>query len=194
MTAYVIYVITCSANGKKYVGYTKRTAEWRFQCHIDNARWNKVGAIYDAIRVYGVGAFSVQKHSECADHKTACETERQLIASMATLLPHGYNMTFGGDGVPLTPERYREVGLKKRGKRSAASVAYWEKLKGRKLSPEHREKLSESLKRRIRKPEQYLKMVETFKRNGKMKGRPWTAVRRAAHKPKVYVSNQAELF
>lgn len=194
MTPHVIYIITCAVNGKKYVGYSRKTAEQRFQAHLNSARWKKPGAIYDAIRCYGSAAFSVEKHCDCADHKEACKRERELISAMGTMLPNGYNMTAGGDGVPLTPERWCEIGMKKRGKRTPAILAYWERLKGRKLSPEHREKLSDWQKRRVRKPEQYLKMVETFKRNGKMKGRPWTAARRAAHKPKSHASNQMELL
>lgn len=164
MTSYVIYIITCSVNGKKYVGYSRKTAEERFQSHLNSARWKKAGAIYDAIRCYGVDAFSVEKHCDCVDHKAACEKERELIAAMKTMLPNGYNMTVGGDGVPLTAERYVQIGLSKRGKRSPASIAYWESLKGRPLPESTKIKLRIARKKRVMDPKQYEKMKETFRR------------------------------
>jgi len=112
---YEIYKITCRENGKVYVGYTKKTAQARFEAHLNNARWKRPGALQDAIRCYGPNAFYVETVLTCESHKDACANEVRLIAELNSMLPNGYNMTRGGDGVPLTPEKYAEMRAKKKG-------------------------------------------------------------------------------
>ena len=109
---YTLYKIACSANGKAYIGYTSKTAEERFQTHLLNAKWKRKTALYNAIRKYGPEAFSVKVLLVCADHVSACEQEVRLIAETGCLLPAGYNMTTGGDGVPLTEEQRAAAGAK----------------------------------------------------------------------------------
>lgn len=143
---YQVYKITCAINGKVYIGYTSKGADVRFQMHIDNARWKRKAALYDAIRAYGNEAFSVEVLDECADHAAACASEIKHIEANQCIIPHGYNMTRGGDGVPLHPEIIARAAEKKRGKFTASQAAAAEKRKGKPLSAEHRAKLSMSRK------------------------------------------------
>lgn len=132
-----IYKILCSENGKMYVGYTGKTVEERFKNHLDNARWDRKTALYDAIRVYGESCFSVEFVMDCETHEQACAEERRIIAELNSMLPNGYNMTAGGDGVPLSPELHKKAGDKKRGR---FTEKQWEaalRRRGVKLSPEH---------------------------------------------------------
>lgn len=166
---YVLYKIMCAANGKVYVGYTSKTAEERFNQHLRNARWKKKTALYDAIRAYGSENFSVETILECETHADACQHEIRLIAELSSLLPLGYNMTHGGDGVPLTKEQRDAANAKKRG------VCYPKQLeanlrgKGRKVSEETRAKLSAARRGRKQSKEHIAKRMEAFRKTQEAK-------------------------
>ena len=163
---YAIYVVTCAANGKRYVGYTSKTAEQRFAQHLLNARWKCITALYHAIRKYGDAAFSVQEMFVCEGHAAACEAERRFIAEMGTVLPLGYNMTLGGDGVPLPRERIDEINAKKRGSpRSEKQEAASARRKGVTASEETRAKLSAARKGKAQNPDWVARRVLAFRRN-----------------------------
>jgi group I intron endonuclease len=161
---YTLYKITCSANGKVYIGYTSKTADERFQTHLLNAKWKRKTALYDAIRKYGSDAFSVETVLTCDDHSSACKHEIQLIVALGCLLPAGYNMTQGGDGVPLTAEHWRRIGERKRGVCSPKQLAANRRRVGQKVSEETRAKLSAVRKGRKQTPEQVAKRAAAFRK------------------------------
>jgi group I intron endonuclease len=166
---YVLYKITCSENGKVYVGYTSKTAEERFQSHLLNARWKKKTALYDAVRCYGNDAFAVEMLLECESHPEACEHEIRLIKEFNSVLPGGYNMTHGGDGVPLTEEQREAANAKKRGVCYPKQLEANLRRKGQKASEETRAKLSAIRKGRKQNPEWVRKRVESFRRTQALK-------------------------
>lgn len=166
---YVLYKIMCSANGKAYVGYTSKTAEERFQTHLLNAKWKRKTALYDAIRCYGEAAFSVELVLECETHAEACEHEIRLIKELNSILPGGYNMTHGGDGVPLTKEQQEAANAKKRGVCYPKQLEANLRRKGQKASEETKAKLSAIRKGKKQNPEWVRKRVESFKRNRALK-------------------------
>jgi group I intron endonuclease len=161
---YVLYRITCSENGKVYVGYSSKSAEDRFKAHLLNARWKRKTALYDAIRCYGEAAFSVETILQCESHAEACAHEIRLIEELCSLLPSGYNMTRGGDGVPLTKEQRDAANAKKRGVCSPKQLAANLRRKGQKASEETRAKLSAARRGRKQSPEQVAKRAETLRR------------------------------
>jgi len=150
---YALYAIKNTVSGKEYVGYTRNSAEKRFETHINNAKWKKVGALYDAMRKYGTEVFELKTLLVCETHVDACSFERATIKKFATLIPNGYNMTLGGDGVPLTPERYAEINAKKRGKCSEKQILANRRRSGRRASPETIAKLSAARKGKKPSPE-----------------------------------------
>jgi group I intron endonuclease len=167
-----------------YIGYTSKTIDERFQVHCENARWKRNYALADAIRVYGVPAFTVELLLQCETHKEACENEIRLIKELNSILPHGYNMTHGGDGVPMTPEVIAKMAASKRGKITPKMLAYFERKKGTKLSLETRAKLSAAQKGRKKSEEWKRKLsISNFgqKRSAETcakismakKGKPW---------------------
>lgn len=162
---YVLYKITCSTNGKAYVGYSSKSAEDRFKAHLLNARWKRKTALCDAIRCYGDEAFSVEVILTCETHAEACAHEIRLIAELGSILPSGYNMTKGGDGVPLTPEQREAANAKKRGVCSPKQLAANRRRIGQKASEETRAKLSAARRGRKQSPEQVAKRAETFRKN-----------------------------
>jgi group I intron endonuclease len=166
---YVLYRITCSENGKAYIGYSSKSAEDRFKAHLLNARWKRKTALYNAIRRYGEAAFSVETILRCETHTEACEHEIRLIAEICSLIPLGYNMTRGGDGVPLTEAQRDAANAKKRGVCSPKQLAANRRRKGQKASEETRAKLSAIRKGRKQSPEQIAKRVEAFQKTRKAK-------------------------
>lgn len=184
---YVLYKITCSANGKVYVGYSSKSAEDRFKAHLLNARWKRKTALYDAIRCYGDAAFSVEVVLTCETHAEACAHEIQLIAKLGSILPLGYNMTKGGDGVPLTQEQREAANAKKRGVCSPKQLAANRRRKGQKASEETCAKLSAARKGRKQSPEQIAKRVETFRKNREKKIAAGLIAAPKARTPRAYV-------
>lgn len=177
---YMVYKISCSVNDKIYVGYTSKTAEERFNAHLLNARWRKKTALYDAIRAYGNDSFSVEFLVECKTHAQACAEEIKFIAELNSMLPNGYNMTRGGDGVPVPIEVHIEAGRRKRGIVTEKMRAHFNSRRGIKHSPEHIAKVAAKHLGSKSSEEIRRKMSEA------KKGRPWTQAQRDARmKPKL---------
>lgn len=188
---YKVYKISCAENGKLYIGYTGKTIEERLNAHLLNARWRKQTALYDAIRAYGNDAFSVELLAECETHEQACAEEIRLVAELNSMLPNGYNMTRGGDGVPVPIEVHKEAGRRKRGVVTEKMRAHFNSRRGVKHSPEHiakcvarriGSKRSEETRRRMSEAQKgRTNSEEALKKISKaLKGRPWTQAQRDA--------------
>ena len=182
---YSLYKITCSQNGKVYIGYTSKTIDERFKIHCENAKCKRNYALADAMRVYGIPAFTIELFLQCESHKEACEHEIRLIKELNSILPNGYNMTHGGDGVPMIPEVIAKMSASKKGKVTPKMLAHLQKMKGRKLSLEHKAKLSAAGKGRKKSKEWIQKIsisnlgkkrsLETrAKVSAGKKGKPWS--------------------
>jgi group I intron endonuclease len=91
---YAIYVITNTVNAKQYVGIAA-DLERRWKRHR-NASEGQL--IHRAIKKYGVDAFVFTHVADAFDAESAKMIERMLIVEHNTKMPHGYNMTDGGDG------------------------------------------------------------------------------------------------
>jgi group I intron endonuclease len=117
-----VYVVTCSVNGKQYVGQTTSGAEKRWYKHQRDACTGRGRLLAMAIRKYGVENFRM----EVADTATSLEDlnvkEIALIAGLNSRSPHGYNLMEGGSN----------------GKHSEETLA---KMRGRVRSPEARAKM-----------------------------------------------------
>jgi group I intron endonuclease len=85
----MIYLITNTVNGKRYIGKTTQTVEQRWYQHCKNAEYGHTTYLYKAIRKYGKDNFIVEKLCEGLD-----DEEVMLISD----LKPEYNMTVGGDG------------------------------------------------------------------------------------------------
>ncbi len=94
-----IYLITNNVNGKRYVGLTSRSVSERWAEHLEEARGSRSQrALTLAIRKYGVPAFTIEQIAEADDWDSLCVAEVDLIESLGTKAPLGYNMTDGGEG------------------------------------------------------------------------------------------------
>jgi len=106
-----IYIATCKANGKSYIGQTRTRLKTRQKEHLRTAMRKKssyVSVFQQAIAKYGTQAFewAVMCEVDPAEYHTLDELEVLAIEINQTLLPNGYNMkTGGGSGVCILPRK-----------------------------------------------------------------------------------------
>jgi group I intron endonuclease len=141
-----VYLVTNLIDGKLYVGKTEKTVQERWDAHLANARKRKHQEyLYRAIRKHGPENFHVQCLAEAQSTEELNQLERSWILVLNTIAPHGYNMTFGGDGVPGTPEVCEKIRLKaleRPPKSEQERKAIGLRFKGKPKSATHRAKIA----------------------------------------------------
>ena len=176
---YQIYIITNIINAKQYVGITNNL-ERRFADHRRADRKNSV--LHQAIHLHGIDNFIFSHIASAFNLDCAYSIEKMLIIEHNTKAPFGYNLTDGGDGiVGLTEDskkrmsrlgsKHSEETKKKISKSGLGKVRARdsvqrgaEKRKGRAVSKEQRDKISQKLMGRKIPPE------VIAKRSGSIKG------------------------
>jgi group I intron endonuclease len=172
---YSIYCITNSVTNKKYIGFTKRSPEKRFNAHISEANRNLYTMyLHNSIRKYGKEYFRVETLMTNLTYEQATKSETEYILEMNTIQPFGYNEHQGGKGGCQNPsvELRRKLSEARKGKepwnkgKTGKQTAwnagfnkplddriakYSEKisisLKGKPKSDEHKRKIRESLRK-----------------------------------------------
>lgn len=127
----VVYLITNVVNGKKYVGQTKRPLAIRWTQHKADSKRGRNTPLYNAIRKYGVEAFTIEVLTLCDNRDMMDSAEKSYIRLYRTKDRNfGYNLTDGGEGQPgVSPS------IQTRAKMRAYKL-------GRKASPETRALIS----------------------------------------------------
>jgi group I intron endonuclease len=100
-----VYLITNLINGKQYVGQTIMTIERRWHGHT--CRTGGCTVLYAAISKYGKENFKIESIYEASSLEELSAKEKELIKSLNTLAPNGYNLTTGGER-PVFCEESRE--------------------------------------------------------------------------------------
>jgi len=125
----IIYKWTCNTTGMSYIGQTVCTLQRRWSGHKQQAKKGGTWEFHKAIRQYGSENFEGHILQECLTSQELDEAEKRFISDLNTTWPNGYNMRNGGQ---YTSDESRQ-------KMSLAK-------KGSKLSEEHKQRISESLK------------------------------------------------
>ena len=97
--AYTIYLVTCSATGKVYVGQTTQPLEKRWAHHRHMAKSGKsngCSALHSAMRKYGEDQFSIVTLGAFASREELNAAEVKEIAARGSVSPGGYNLKAGG--------------------------------------------------------------------------------------------------
>ena len=160
----IIYCITNTINGKVYVGFTTKTLDERWKKHLQDARRKDSNGEYlhshhfsRAIRKYEASVWKCEVLVEESDVCWAQNvTEGFLIQYFDSANPEkGYNSTLGGEGGIPNEETRRKISEAQKGEKSPN----W----GKKLSEEHRRKLSEANKGKKLSEERRRKLSEAKK-------------------------------
>jgi group I intron endonuclease len=168
----IVYLITNLVNGKRYIGQTSRSLEWRW--HIHQTR-KGCRALRNAIDKYGANNFSMEVLFDVPTKELAGEFETEYISRYNTKAPNGYNLTDGGEGVVgLSLETRKRRAQKLLGNKCAVGAirtpeylkAMSERYKGRVFSDETRRKMSEAAQARVVSQETKDKHREVTKRLG----------------------------
>lgn len=154
----IIYQLTNTVNGKRYIGQTIHSLKSRLRQHkhVKHATY-----ISKAIYKYGFDAFNVKVLLIVQDKEELDYYEQQLIGALNTLIPVGYNLRPGGQS-PIgwnhtdeakekirlagqrpcadeTKEKIRQKALgRKHTKEAKQKCAYW---LGKKFTDAHKAKL-----------------------------------------------------
>lgn len=148
---YLVYCHTNLINNKKYIGITKM--------HPPTKRWGKDGShykgsshFYSAIQKYGWNNFSHEILLDNLTKEKAFDKEKELIAKYNTMNQNfGYNLLPGGQG----PDKETVKKMQ-------------EAHKDKKLSEEHKKKISESLGQGINNVNYGRKQTDEAKKNNSL--------------------------
>lgn len=148
----LVYRVTNTVNGKVYIGKTEgSTVSRRWKEHRHAARRGSPYYFYNAIRKYGVGAFTVEVLHTAKTQDELRKMETFFIVLHQSYKPeNGYNMTMGGDGgVPnaATPEKKSGINHHQYGKPIPQIVRdkISNSLFGRTVPPDVRDRISKTL-------------------------------------------------
>lgn len=157
---YYIYKLTCTENGKGYVGYTNNIQR-RMREHKATALTGKGQAIHAAIRKYGWDAFVVEELYSNVDKQQTLVLEDHFIDLYETKGLKGYNITRGGQQGP--PKGYT---------RTHMTEEQLESLRMRMKDPEIRQKISDGLRGNKNKIGWVAPLETRQKQSSSLKGRP----------------------
>lgn len=129
----LIYTITNSATGKKYVGKTIFTLDVRMSAHKSAAK-TKNFPLYNAFKKYGIDSFIIEQIDEATTVQELNIKEISWISQLDTIVPNGYNVRLGGNG-GSAPGSISESGRRRIGE------AARQRMTGRTVSKETKEKL-----------------------------------------------------
>lgn len=149
MSTRYVYLLTCTVNGKGYVGITESTLEERWALHVASSRCPKSRAyrfmsVVRAIAKHGPGSFTRKVIEICSTVAAMNEAEARWIVELGTQDPSkGYNLTAGGEATMKGRKHSAEAKARMREAQAKANA-----------DPETRRKKREAAQARIAaKPE-----------------------------------------
>ena len=152
-----VYKITCIPSGKSYIGISIHEPEkGRIKKHLSG---NGNLIIARSVKKYGQNAFTYEVLEQNVFPELLPDLEVFYIKKFNTVSPHGFNLTSGGEeNKAMSPETREKLS------RSNIGKTPWNK--GKKMSQEFCEKMSQvKLGRKIPAKTRH-KMSESHKRNG----------------------------
>lgn len=148
----VVYVVTCGASGRRYVGVTCKTSVERWTQHVHHARSGRLNTpFHQAIREFGTDHFALEDLFIANSRVDAGWAEKLFIEQFQTVCPAGFNRTHGGE----PNERWSDAAKAKASashKGKPWTEAKREKMRIIQQSPEYRAKMRAAAADRPRPP------------------------------------------
>jgi group I intron endonuclease len=94
----IIYKIENKINGKVYIGQTAQTLNHRIGEHLSEAKTKGVRLIGRALKKYGIESFHISIIDTAGSNDILDEKEIYWTSFHDSKIPHGYNLTDGGNG------------------------------------------------------------------------------------------------
>lgn len=164
MIAGRVYLITNRINGKKYVGCTIATLKVRWKQHRRLARLGKGAVLHQALRKYGSSSFCIKLLERVkGTHSDLMAAEKKHLELHDCLVPHGYNVTSGGQGLDFSLEAVKSrhaEGIRKR----SLKPEWREVLRKRSADPGWRKANAKALHKLHTDPDIRKKQVEGLRR------------------------------
>ncbi len=133
------------ASGKSYIGQTTRVLRIRITAHRQSAKRGSMLPVHCAWRKHGDPEVIVIGQYQTHDELHAAE--KAAIIAVNALVPHGYNVSIGGDTAPSkNPEVAAKISAKAKGRKILDVSAWVESSKEKWKDPEYRKKVSDGLK------------------------------------------------
>lgn len=111
----VVYAVTNTQNGKRYVGQTTGPVRRRWSAHIRSAGLEP-WAFSRALKKYGILAFTWEVVDTATDQDELDRKESFWVAHFGSVAPNGYNLTTGGLGGKLSLETRQKQSAAHKGK------------------------------------------------------------------------------
>lgn len=105
---YLLYSIYNNESGSMYFGMTSRSISQRWSGHKHAAKSGKKSKLYDAMRSYGLDAFSIAAIAYYDTKEDCCRAEIDAIKLHRDVGENLYNLADGGEGGYVVPEHLRD--------------------------------------------------------------------------------------
>lgn len=128
----IVYKVTNVITGKIYVGQTIQPIEKRWRIHC--SKWSGCKYLGNAIQKYGKENFKIEILAECGNQEDLDNEENSHIEMFGTIAPDGYNLRSGG-----SKGKFSQASRMKMSESAKGRPGFF---KGKKLSQDHRAKLS----------------------------------------------------
>lgn len=156
-----IYSLTNNINGKRYIGQTTRSVEWRWnqhRKHINSVHF----PVYRALRKYGPESFTVEVLAVACSVDCLNYLEPLFIIAYNSLVPHGYNLDSGGKNNIVHPDTAARMSAGKKGKPKSAEhrAKIGAAHRGRRIPIEQRARMSGTRRGRTVSVEEYLEIYK----------------------------------
>src|SRR3990172_1809018 len=95
---YLLYSIYNNESGSMYIGMTSKSIAQRWSGHKHAAKIGKKSKLYDAMRSYGHGVFSLAEIASYQFKEDCCKAEIDAIRFNQEIGMNLYNLAEGGEG------------------------------------------------------------------------------------------------
>lgn len=131
---YLLYSILNNESGSMYIGMTSKTISQRWSGHKHAAISGKKSKLYDAMRSYGIAAFSIAEMDSYETKEDCCKAEIDAIKLHRSIGENLYNLADGGEGGYVIPDHLKDewkakLSIARQGRKPALGMKHTDETK-----------------------------------------------------------------